>query len=187
MNVGQLIQTLVATVVGGLIVIATNWLTARGKKRQDIRDWYEKTYIIEGIDPLVVYFYQLGIYFYNKSFGGFIRSEDIATVPVEAMVRVRILFDNGIVSNILPAAHELLGSYEKETNQEASRIMIAISRMLLDCRKELLEVIATKVRNKHSTIDASQVVMELSKMSDELINFADHFRELKSSFGMLNE
>ena len=52
MNVAQLIQTLAATIIGGLIVIATNWINARVKRRETIQEWYERTYITEGIDPL---------------------------------------------------------------------------------------------------------------------------------------
>ena len=64
MDIAQLIQTLAATVVGGLIVIATNWISVQELRRNAVKEWYEKTYVIEGIEPVVTYLYSLSLIAY---------------------------------------------------------------------------------------------------------------------------
>src|ERR1700736_6350700 len=117
MDIVQLIQTLVATVIGGLIVIATNWIAKQEERRGAIQEWYEKTYVTEGIEPVVIYISNLAIYFYNKQVGGFIRVGTIETIPVESIVRLQILFNDSIVPTIISLAHQLLTSEDKKQNE----------------------------------------------------------------------
>ncbi len=172
MNASQLIQTLVTTivggVVGGLIVITTNWITTKGKRRQEIKEWYEKTYVTEGIDPILIHLLSLGVYFYDKSRGGFVRVQNIDTIPVEAMVRLLILFDDGVVIDIISVCHALLTVKDKKLNSEAAKLTDNAWTALRDFRNELLEVIATQVRTKHYVVDVSQVLENLDEMRTQL-------------------
>lgn len=43
MDVGSMIQTLVATVIGGAIVIATNWISAKAKRKKQFETGMSKT------------------------------------------------------------------------------------------------------------------------------------------------
>ncbi len=113
MNVGQLIQTLVATVVGGLIVIATNWISTTVKRREAVQEWYEKTYVTEGIDSIVIYLYSLDLYFFNKSSGGFVQIIDVDAIPTEAIVELQILFGTAVIPRIIALTHELMPSQDK--------------------------------------------------------------------------
>lgn len=174
MDIAQLIQTLVATIVGGLIVIATNWIAKQEERRGAIQEWYEKTYVTEGIEPVVIYLANLSIYFYNKQVGGFIRVKDIDAIPVEAIIRLQILFDDSIVPTIISLAHKLLISEDKTQNEKACNLMYKLSSLLLNFRKELLHVIATQVKTKHYVVDASEVVKELNKIGKELAVLAGY-------------
>ena len=168
MNVPQLIQTLVATVVGGLIVIATNWLSTRVKRREAVQEWYEKTYVTEGIDPVMVYLLNLSLYFYNKTMGGFVRVKDIDNVPVEAVSRLYILFRDGIVFEIISACHALLNETERDINYQALELSNDACQLFMSFRVELLGVIATKVRTKRYNVDTIQTVLKLRKVRDKL-------------------
>ena len=176
MNVFQLIQTLVATIVGGLIVIATNWISQQEERRGAIQEWYEKTYVTDGLDQVVAYFFGLGVYFGNKSVGGFVRVRDIDTLPVEAIIRLEILLADAIVFDFLAASHQLLISQDQEQNEKAAQIMYRTAVLLLNFRKELLKIIATKVSTKHYTIDASSIVEKLYKEGDEMAVLAGYER-----------
>ncbi|SRR6266496_2436861 len=107
MNVSQLIQTLVATIVGGLIVIASNWISARGRRKQDIKDWFERTYITEGIDPLVAYYESLIFSIFNKADKHitFIAKRDI---PSEAIGRIHARINDPSPHNLILAVHSHL-------------------------------------------------------------------------------
>lgn len=180
MDIAQLIQTLVATVVGGLIVIATNWIGKQEERRVAIKEWYEKTYIAEGIEPVLTYLFHLALYFNAKSYGGFVRVKDIEIIPIEGIVRLQILLDNSVVPRIIRLAHSLLSSDDKQLNNEVAVFLTDTSQYLADFRKELLDIIATQVRTKHTTVDTSDVVKKLKKIADELSDLAHNKRESAS-------
>jgi hypothetical protein len=93
LNINLFIQTAFGAIIGGLVVIATNWLNTRQGKRKDIQDWYEQHYVAECIDPLLTYFTNLSFMMRNKppsSIGRPLLLPD-ANVPVEAMVRLQVL------------------------------------------------------------------------------------------------
>src|SRR6202035_2900016 len=102
MEIGQFIEaligTFVGTITGGCIVIAANWLTHQWSKRKDAQEWYEKTYISEGIDPLIAYFVYLDSRFddflyRNKMKKRYISLENIDPIPVNALARIAILLE----------------------------------------------------------------------------------------------
>lgn len=174
MDIGQLIQTLVATVVGGLIVIATNWISKRGERQNAIQEWYEKTYIVEGIEPLVIYIANLNLYFYDKAIGGgLVHVKDNNTLPIQAIIRLQILFKDGIVTTIIALAHELQTSTDKKINDKACDIMLDIGTLLLSYREQLLGTIPN-VKKKHSVKVPSHLVEELKNKADELAKLAGH-------------
>ncbi len=168
MDISQLIQTLVATVVGGLIVIATNWISVQEARRNTVQEWYEKTYVTEGIDPMVTYFLNLSLYIYNEGVGGFVRVKDIDVVPVEAMTKLLILFNDDTIPNLIAQAHKQLANQDKHLNFQTASILSDVSTLLLAFRKELLKTIAVNVRTKHYVVDTSQFVEKLKKKLDEL-------------------
>jgi len=52
--------------------------------------------------------------------------------------------------------------------------MYKLSSLLLNFRKELLHVIATKVKAKYYVVDASEIVKELTKIGNELAELAGY-------------
>ena len=172
MDIVQLIQTLVATIVGGLIVIATNWISDRKKKREVVQDWYERTYITEGIDPVMIYLFNLGLYFYNKHLGGFVRIKDIDAIPVEGIIRVQILLDSSVVPTLIASTHKLPTSEDRQLNRDVANLMTDTCRYLSVFRKDLLTAVPTTVKTKNDVIDASKVKKELKKISNDLIKLA---------------
>jgi hypothetical protein len=178
MDIAQLIQTLVATVVGGLIVIATNWISARGKRRQDIQEWYEQTYIIEGIDPLVEYYQKLSFSLIDK-LEGYTLHVVQKDIPVDALSKVRILLKNDPAPlNIILLGHALLANPVDEGILEAAAdaMQDAIDN-LLRFRLELTKVISSQVNNKHYVADTVNLVNRLEKIRRKLYQLEGQQKE----------
>ncbi len=170
MNIIQLIQTLVATVVGGLIVIATNWLTARGKRREAVQDWYERTYITEGIDPLVAYYQRLVICLIDKS-RHFTLQIDQKEIPVEALTNIRILLKNSVTPlNIIFYAQAILTylTDSKPLYETSVTLQNDVITGLMNFRRELIEVVTSKVHDKHYLADTTDLISQLKKAEQKL-------------------
>lgn len=46
-------STLVSTAIGGIIAISTLWIKEHFDRKREIQNWFEDTYIEEGINPLI--------------------------------------------------------------------------------------------------------------------------------------
>ncbi len=186
MNIAQLIQTLVATVVGGLIVIATNWLSARGKRKEAVQEWYERTYIIEGIDPLVAYYQYLAFTLFSTANANRVLSIVKRDIPVEALNHVRILLKGDVIPlNIILAAHYQLAEVtEQKVLLESAQTVQKAVEVLLIFRVELTEVISRRVGNKHYVANTTRLISNLEKVDQELKNLVEHSKRQKSGMGV---
>lgn len=182
MNISQLIQTLVTTivggVVGGLIVITTNWITAKGKRRQDIQEWYERTYIIEGIDPLVAYYQNLSFSLMEKANGYTIHVVQ-RDIPVEALGKVRILLLNDVVPlNLITYAHRHLAfNSDRKLLKETANTLQSAVEAFLDFRLKLTEVISSKVNDKHFIVDTTNLSNDLQEVFYELVDLRKQWED----------
>ena len=87
MDINPFIQTAFGAIIGGLVVIATNWLNTKREKRKEVQAWYEQRYVTEGIDCLLAYFTNLTFHFVRLPNDKAILLPD-APVPVEALTRI---------------------------------------------------------------------------------------------------
>lgn len=182
MNVAQLIQTLVATVVGGCIVIVTNWLNRKGERKEAVQEWYERTYLVGGIDPLVTYYQNLAFTLISKA-GENAMPATASDIPVEALGKIRVLLKGEVTPlNIILSAYYLLTECtEKETLREASQTLLKAVEVMATFRVELTELIANRVRKKHAQIDASSLIKKLEKIDQELRNFVEPQKQQESA------
>ena len=167
MNTWQFILTLVATITGGAVVIATNWISAQVEKRKAIQEWYEQAYITEGIDPIIKYFISLQTHLSNRYTGYSISLADIDVVPVDALAKIYILIDNAILFTIIRLVRAHLTDVEAKelTLYAVSGALVKVCSILLEFREEIL---CTKVRNKIHRINASRSVMKLRLLAEDL-------------------
>lgn len=169
MDIGTILQTLIGTVVGGGIVIATNWINAQREKKEAVKQWYENTYINQGIDPIITYLTDVE---YRLLVGGSkLRTvqTDLTTVPLDALTRIQTLLDSQVLTKFIGLVQIIPATYGKE-----AVLLVAISNMgqeLIVLRKVLLKVISTKVNNKNYVIDASETSKKLNVIYDELYSF----------------
>ncbi|MGH2639241.1 MAG: hypothetical protein ACRDF4_08195 [Rhabdochlamydiaceae bacterium] len=169
MDVGSMIQTLVATVIGGAIVIATNWISTQGEKKKAVRDWYEQNYITGGVDPLMTYF--VGLEFHLRSLGLSNRRElpSIELVPSEALTRTQALLNSNVLTSTTLLIHEYLGDPSIVVVPSAIATIIGkVSTTLLQLRKKVLEAVPKQVNNKFHQIDLSDVVATFKSIEEEL-------------------
>lgn len=169
MDVGSMIQTLVATIIGGAIVIAANWISAQGEKKKAVRDWYEQNYITGGVDPLITYF--VGPEFHLRSLGLSNRTElpSIELVPLEALTRTQALLSSNVLTSTTLLIHEYLGDPSIVVVPSTVAATISkVSTTLLQLRKKVLEAVPTQVNNKFHQIDLSDIVAAFKSIEEEL-------------------
>jgi hypothetical protein len=128
MVTSQIVQTLIATIVGGCIVIATNWLSMRARQQESIQDWYEKTYVLEGLDPIIEYLLSFRLHVINADVAHSMRLPDISTVPIEALARVQQLLNETTVSGIIVLIHASIVSEER--SKSISAVEAALDTMM---------------------------------------------------------
>ncbi len=169
MQIWELIQTLIGTVVGGFIVIAANWLTGREERKKAAQEWYEQTYLTNGIDPLLVYIHSLELHLLNGWVGhNYMQLPELGKIPIEALTKIEILLSDGTLSNIIGMVHVCFNDRDGYSNNAAHNGITATYRLLLEVRRELLTIIGSKVRNKNYHMDVKQHKIKLSKIFETL-------------------
>jgi hypothetical protein len=190
MDIAQITQTLFGTVVGGLIVIATNWISAQRESRKATQEWYEQIYIIEGMDVLIEHLMAMQFQIHNYAmFKPYVPLSDTDTVPVGALARYQSLLKDTTFPTLILYLHIRIGENNPKTENDLDRAVVAqsfVSRgvatelsnivttmndFLFELREELLNI---KVRVKHDAHSIykkeqiSQLLKKLEKMSEEI-------------------
>ncbi len=89
-DINPFIQTSFGAIVGGGVVVATNWISTHREKRKTIQEWYEQRYITEGVDCLTTYFTYLLLCFSNPDETDLVSLPN-TPIPVEALTRIEFL------------------------------------------------------------------------------------------------
>lgn len=170
MDIAQLIQTLIGTIVGGGIVIAANWISVQEQRRKDAQEWYEQTYVTNGIDPLLTYLQSLELNLLKGWGASFIQLPKLEPMPIEALTKIQILLDSSSLASIFGMVH---ASFIDETGfirNAADNAIIDTRHVLLSMRHELLVAIAKNVRTKNYQIDMQHKSIQLHKICKELMD-----------------
>lgn len=187
MNVGQLLQTLIVTIIGGIvgggIATATSWISKRQERETSVKEWYEQKYIINGVDPLIAYFIGLEFRLVNKT-------EYIAMnvpndpVPIDSIAGIYFLFGQTMLLETVSLVHWCL-DYEKNDRKakEIGGIVLEVVQVLLKCRDELLAEISTHIRNKLDKVKPTDETIEqlemICKKLHQLVNHDIKFLHAK--------
>ena len=179
MNVGQLLQTLIVTIIGGIvgggIATATSWISKRQEMETSVKEWYEQTYIINGVDPLIAYLVGLEFRLVNKT-------EYIAMnvpndpVPINSIASIHFLFGQTMLLETVGLVHWCL-DYEKDDRnaKETGRIVVEVVQVLLKCRDELLAEISTHIRTKLDKVKPTdETIKQLEVICKKLHQLINH-------------
>jgi len=151
-------QTAFGAIVGGGVVVATNWLNTAREKRKLVQEWYEQRYVTEGLDPLIAYFSNLALRFLGSPNHETILLPD-ATVPVEALTRIEVLLgiSGGMefLSVFIAQIHESLAS-SGEYQDIAITPLFRLCETLYQLRQEVLKLIPSKVSRKNQELNLTQ-------------------------------
>jgi len=158
LDINPFIQTAFGAIIGGLVVIATNWLNTKREKRKEVQAWYEQRYVTEGIDCLLAYFTNLTFHFVRLPNDKAILLPD-APVPVEALTRIEILLGiNGgmeFLGVFIAKINATLLSSEEE--QDLAIVpLFELCRMLYELRQEVLRLIPRKINHKNQQLNIAQ-------------------------------
>ncbi len=153
--------------MAGGIVIITNRLSERGERIKAAQEWYERTFIIEGIDPILVYFhhYALPLAFSDLNL------IDSTPAPIEAFTRIQVLCDGDVTPLAIAGfIRKIMESEPTETKLKiATHAVSEMIRILSTFRKELLETASTKVNAKHYKVNTSSIEDSFSKILDQMM------------------
>lgn len=179
MNTGQLLQTLIVSLFGGLlggaIAILTAWLRRRQDSETSTKEWYEQTYIRDGIDPLIAYLIGL-------EFRLVMKTENIKMnvpndpVPVNSIAGIHFLFGQTMLLETVGLVHWCIDNEENQANaREIAGIVMEIVHVLLNCRDELLTDISEHARNKLYQVHPSATsITQLEKICKRLHEVVHH-------------
>src|SRR5258708_5862431 len=118
MDINPFIQTAFGTVRGGCVVIITNKLAERSIKRKNAQEWYEKFYIEEGINPLIIYFKRLQLYA-KRTDKILPVVKTIEEAPIDATTRMEAFLHKDYFTNIILFVHPCIIS-ESEPHRKAA-------------------------------------------------------------------
>jgi len=174
MDISQMIQTLLGTVIGGAIVIATYWVHARLDRQKSAQDWYEQTYIREGLDPVMTYLLNLRLHILNADIQNTMQLPSINVLPLEALSRVQLLLGDTTINGIIVLIHASLTPNKQESNIKASAAALQTSKILLSLRQEILKISSTKLKSKSYQIDSSATLSKANSIFAELYQDNKH-------------
>jgi hypothetical protein len=174
-TIAQSIITAVASaVVGGIVLIFTNWVTTRLSARIEARKaaqlFYENFYIIEGINPLISYFTRLEIHLLNYTISKpYIPLAEIDPVPVDAVARTQILLKDNIIVELIKKINFYMS--EDASEQTSAKIAKALKKTLQILNQLRVDVLAASdmlVRQKGVAPDAFYAYKSIKEIIDAL-------------------
>ncbi len=186
MDISPFIQTTFGAVVGGAVVLITNRVMVRAEKRKEIQDWYEKTYITEGVDRLLAYLTHLSLCFLPVTEGVNLSEPDVQ-IPSEALTRIEILL--GKEKNSVGGV-EYLGVYiasihksvrTDENADSAINMLFQLIEILFELRWYVLSLIPSKVNRKNQQLDVSDFRERFESILREYYVEVDKPRKLMPS------
>lgn len=173
MNINPFIQTAFGAIVGGFVVIATNWLTSRAEKKRQSQEWWEQKYITEGIDCLIAYLKSIQIYGISMNLAIGTNPPMIAKpqeVPLEALARIEAFLYMDI-SSIIIFAYLASGSKIDEQKEEALVAITKVLDILYQLRREILRhmpEISSRYHHVNVARQYEQVKTGLSEYLDKV-------------------
>lgn len=178
MNINPFIQTVFGAIVGGLVVIATNWLNTTREKRKEVQEWYEQRYVTEGIDPLLVYLSNL-LFHLTRSSNDEKIILPVAMVPVEALTRIEVLLgiSGGLdyLSVFINDVNTSLSSHE-EYQMLAVQPVLDLCKILHQLRQEVLKLIPNYVTRKNQELDITRFRERIVSL---IVDYDEAFEALK--------
>lgn len=173
MDIGQFILTLSATIVGGVVVICTNWISAQRTRRESVQDWFKQTYISEGVDPLITFFVGLEVR-WNWGTQQLMKLDDI---PVAALAKIQILLDSDILTQIAIHIQNFHAGNQIDISTQIT--FLDIGQTLLKLRKELLKIIPTQVNEKNYPMNLPDLLRTTQDITDFNMEFQSILSTLK--------
>jgi hypothetical protein len=158
LDINPFIQTAFGAIIGGFVVIATNWLKTAREKRKEVQAWYEQRYVTEGIDPLLTYLTNLTLHFIRLPDQRIMLLPD-ATVPVEALTRIEVLLgiSGGMEFLSVFMARINTGLVSSEEYQDSVIVpLFRLCEKLYELRREVLKLIPSKIHHKKQELDLTQ-------------------------------
>ncbi len=175
MFLGTIIPTIIGAVVGGIVLIFTNWFAARlsanRERKKDAQALFEQFYVTEGLVPLKTYFTSLELHLFNHDISkSFIPLGEIGSVPIEAVTRTQTLWGGVELTTLIKNMNLYLaqrpGSDTRAHSLEAVQETLKILEQL---RIDLLTATEGLIRNKGVVPDAFHARESIKQINEKLV------------------
>lgn len=140
-----IIQTIFGTLLGGGLVMLADCFRRRDEHRRGVQQGYERTYVTEGVDPLITYFISLDIRLRSLNL-----EQDITPlsspepVPAAALAHVHVLLADRALTDIALLLHEYFHHpcIEAPVVSKGTSAIGRVNSTLLELHQALLRAIS---------------------------------------------
>ncbi|HEY3103260.1 MAG TPA: hypothetical protein VGJ69_06685 [Pyrinomonadaceae bacterium] len=167
----ELVKTTFGPLVGAAIALAAIWIKEFAERKRAIQDWYEESYIEDGVDHLISYallmeFTLMDIQSFEKG-KSFLAHDEIQMVPTKSIVKLQTVLQTEVFTILFPALFISVRTLsEEDAEPEEVKAIIGVAHELhaglFDLRKELLKI---KVKRKAEIYGISQKPEILSALA----------------------
>src|SRR5712692_9533114 len=175
MFLNTIIPTIIGAVIGGIVLILTNWFTARLSANSDRKKaaqlLFEQFYVTEGLAPLKTYFTSLELHLLNHDISKpFIPLAEIGSIPVEAVTRTQNLWGGGELTGLIKSINLCMAQ-----NPSPNAILFSLDavketlKVLEQLRIDTLTIAEGMVRNKGVVPDAFHARESIKQINEKLI------------------
>lgn len=179
----ELFKTTFGPLVGAAIALAAIWIKEFFDRRRSVQEWYEKSYVEEGVDRLTSFIvnieYRLTDLLGFKSDKAPLATEEMPTLPMDSIIRLQIILQTDVFTNLFPALYASAKTLASEDgDHEEINAIIELAHALHDglgqLRKELLKV---KIKRKAAIYD----IASKPEISSALVNIETKVEETRKS------
>lgn len=175
MSLATIIPTIIGAVVGGIVLIFTNWFTARlsihSDRKKAAQSLFEQFYITEGLVPLKTYFTSLELHLLNLDISKpFIPLAKIDSVPIEAVTRTQTLWGGGELTSLIKSINLCLSQNLGPDATLLSLISVQETLKILEqLRTDMLMAAEKMVFSKGTIPDAFYARDSIKKINQSLM------------------
>lgn len=190
MNAGQILQaaigSVIGTILGGGIVLLTIRMNAAADRKRAAQEWYEKTYITEGIDRVLSYAMNLEILLlsmvmYMDHSNLYKQPETINPISMDALYIIRSVLGIREITDAIIMVGLTSEIPDKSLRLSGMKLLKLIIEFLLIFREELIKQsisekhqvyqIMKKIENTPSVLEKLEKVLEVSRNDSLLEEF----------------
>jgi hypothetical protein len=185
----EIIKATFGPLIGAAIALAAIWIKESLDRKRSIQDWFEKSYIEEGVDRLISWVLLMEFMLMDiQNFGSSktpLTSDDVQMVPTESIIKLQTIFQTEIFTNLFPALYVSVKSLtEEDGDPDEINGIINVAHVLHDGLFELrAELLKLKIHRKGEVYDISgrpEIKSALAETESKVETARNHLVEIEN-------